>query len=149
MLANITVATGTTDLSSSNINKGAIAAVSDKNLNLGSIPQTLTFRDPNNNVTKTETIQMISLDSKGLTMLAFSGGTGYYDNQAGTKLTPFSFSVPFKSLVGWVVTGGYFGNTVAYTGYTTVTNGGGELYVTKADSSRQERMIRMVIIGYL
>ena len=93
---------------------------------------------------------MIPLGDDGLTMLMYTGTTGYNDGGTGDRLIQWQLSQPFNSIICASIESFYGGNVYAYQTYRNAQpNGNGESYVIKDNDTSQTRFISLLIIGYM
>lgn len=156
VLANVSVANGTTDITSGEIMAGDVAQLSGmgvvtaNNIDFTTSTDTLTFSIDGGVTVGTATATLIPLDDNGLTMLLYNGSTGYNDGATGPRILKWDLSKSFDSVYGGSVNSYYSGNTEAYLGYSSITSTGkGECYVIKTSQAMQTRMISLTIIGIM
>lgn len=156
VLANISVATGTTDLTDGEIEAGDVAGLSGKgivkadNVDFTTTKVTLTFHagSTSSPVSGTGEATLIELPG-GVGMLLYEGSTGYNDAGTGLREAAVVFDGVFSSLLGASINSFYAANAEAYQSYCQASYRTIDSYVYKTSSVTQQRRIQFVIFGVL
>lgn len=150
VLANITVASGTTTVTSGMIKAGNSAELNPLNLGFtGAMStQTITWKNGATTVGAT-TCTMIPLDGNGLT-LCTSSGTAWASNPSSSGLVNItgSWGTSPKSLVGWVVDACLATDTSSYKTYGRINTTAIDIWINKTSSSSRDIYAQFMVLAY-
>lgn len=150
VLANITVASGTTTLTSEMIEAGNNAELSPLNLGFtGAIStQTITWESSSTTVGAT-TCTMIPLDGDGLT-LCTSSGVAWTSNPSSSGLVNIKgvWGTPPKRVVGWVADACLASDISSFKTYAQVTTTSIDIWVEKTSSNSRDILAQLMVLAY-
>lgn len=147
VLANVTMASGTTDIDATMINAGAAAQVAADKIDFATSTIPLTFRagGQSGTVTGTGEATLIKITDK-IGILTYRGQTGYNDGGTGSRQMWCDIGGNFSAVLGASVNSFYSGNTDAYQTFTDANSTRIDNYVYKTTNALQPRQLQFVIV---
>ena len=148
ILATITIATGTTDITAGDIAGGGAGAITQNNLRLQISTCNLTFMHGSTQ-TGTATATLVPLDSNGLTMLVYNGSTGYNDSGTGARQMEIIISNGLTSVIGGALNASYTGDVNAYMTYSQISPSSCGFWMNKTAGVAELLSVSLIIVGYM
>ena len=150
VLATITIASGTTSITSSNIQSGSKAGLNPANFGATKwmTTQNITWRNSSNTTVGTTVCRMFPLDGDGLTLCAVSG-TAWANNSSGQGVLNVTgrWATPPKSIVGATVNAYFTGDTGSYKTYGEVSSSI-DIWINKTAPGTRSIRVQMLCLAY-
>ena len=149
VLATITVASGTTTITASNIQSGSKAELNPANFGATKwmTTQNITWRDGNTVVGTTE-CNMIPLDGDGLTLCAITGIVWANNtSRSGWVNVTGRWATPPKRIIGATINAYFTGDTGSYKTYGEVTNSI-DIWMNKTAPGTRSIRVQMLCLAY-
>jgi len=150
VLANITVASGTTSITTSNIQAGGNAGLNPANFGATQwmSTQNITWRN-NNTVVGTTVCNMIPLDGNGLTLCAING-TAWQNNSSGAGVVNAkgSWAQAPVSVIGANVDASFTADLASYKTYSEVNLNNIDLWINKSSAGTKNLLVQILILAY-
>lgn len=150
VLATVTVASGTTSITASNIQAGSKAGLNPANFGATEwmTTQNITWRNSSNTTVGTTVCSMIPLDGKGLTLCAING-TAWANNSSGQGVLNITgrWETYPKSIVGSAINAYFTGDTQSYKTYGEVANSI-DIWINKTAPGTRSIRVQMLCLAY-
>jgi len=149
VLATVTVASGTTSITASNIQSGSKAGLNPANFGATKwmTTQNITWRN-GNTVVGTTVCSMVPLDGNGLTLCAING-TAWQNNSSGAGVvnTKGSWETTPKRIVGAAIDAYLSADTQSYKTYGEVSNVI-DIWMNKTAPGTKNLLVQILILAY-
>lgn len=149
VLATVTVASGTTSITASNIQSGSKAGLNPANFGATKwmTTQNITWRN-GNTVVGTTVCNMIPLDGNGLTLCAING-TAWQNNSSGAGLVNAkgSWATSPKRIVGATINAYFTGDAGSYKTFGEVANSF-DIWINKTAPGTRSIRVQMLCLAY-